>query len=181
MWLLESGGWKTGGPAILHAYNATNIAVELYNSSQAGTRDTLGPAIKFTVPTIAMERCMRATGNALAILGSLTTTIYYQVSGTVSGAVASGVGFTATGGVSCTYSDATGHYACTVPQGWSGTVTPALSGYTFAPTSRTYANVAADQPGQDYVASSVTGTTVWVEDAVPAGGHRRRQTRAGTG
>ena len=102
MWLLESGGWKTGAPAILHAYDATNIAVELYNSSQAGTRDTLGPAIKFSIPTIANGKVYAGTGNALAILGSLTTTTNYQVSGTVSGAVASGVGFTATGGVSCT-------------------------------------------------------------------------------
>ena len=82
----------------------------------------------------------------------------------------SGVGFTATGGVTCTNSDATGHYGCTVPQGWSGTVTPALSGYTFAPTSRTYANVGADQAGQDYVAAAATGGgIVWVDDAVPSG------------
>ena len=49
-------------------------------------------------------------------------------------------------------------------------MTPALAGYTFAPTSRTYANVGADQPGQDYVATVATGGgIVWVDDAVPAG------------
>ena len=63
--------------------------------------------------------------------------------------------FAATGGGTCTASDAQGHYACTVPQGWSGTVTPSLSGYSFAPTSRNYSSVAANQPAQDYTATIV--------------------------
>jgi hypothetical protein len=94
----------------------------------------------------------------------------YQVSGTVtlSGAALSGVSFAATGGVSCTSSDATGSYACTVPQGWTGTVTPSLSGYTFTPPSRSYSSVAANQTAQNYTATLSTAT-VWVEDAVPAG------------
>jgi acyl dehydratase len=97
--------------------------------------------------------------------------VTYQVSGTVtsSGAALSGVTFTATGGVSCTNSDAAGNYACTIPQGWTGTVTPSLSGYTFTPTSRSYSNVAANQTAQDYAATINSTTTVWVEDAVPAG------------
>ena len=71
--------------------------------------------------------------------------VTYQVSGTVtlSGAALSGVSFAATGGVSCSTSNASGNYACTVPQGWSGTVTPSLSGYTFTPTSLSYSNVTA--------------------------------------
>lgn len=168
MWLVQADGWKTSQPAILHAYDANNISNELYNTSQAGARDTLGPAIKFSVPTIVNGKVYVGTGNALAILGSLGGPTTYQVSGTVSGAVASGVSFAATGGGSCTNSDGTGHYACTVPQGWSGTVTPSLNGYTFTPPTRSYVSVGADQAGQNYVASA-NSTTVWVEDAVPAG------------
>src|SRR5438067_3076870 len=55
-----------------------------------------------------------------------------------SGTGLSGVNFAAAGGGSCTVSDAAGRYACTVAQGWSGTVTPSLSGYSFTPSSRSY-------------------------------------------
>ena len=100
--------------------------------------------------------------------GTTSGTATYQVTGAVTGAVTSGVSFTATGGASCTPSDPTGHYACTVPPNWSGSVTPALSGYTFSPSSRTYSNVVANQVAQDYVAA-VSDFTVWSDDIVPPG------------
>jgi len=54
--------------------------------------------------------------------------------------------------------DINGLYTATVPYGWSGTVTPAKTGYTFTPTSRSYADVNADSNNQNYTASQNTMT-----------------------
>jgi len=103
---------------------------------------------------------LTSTGGTNAVLSGLffdgpagVTT--YAVSGTVTsgGNPLPGVSFAATGN-SCTTSNAQGQYSCTVPQGWSGSVTPSLSGYAFIPASRSYSSVAANQTGQNYTATS---------------------------
>jgi len=40
---------RLGGPAIIRAYDSSNISNELYESTQAGIRDTAGLALKFNV------------------------------------------------------------------------------------------------------------------------------------
>ena len=62
LWALENTNYCTPqspgcGPTILHAYDAANLASELWNSSEAaGNRDQAGNAVKFTVPTVANGR-----------------------------------------------------------------------------------------------------------------------------
>lgn len=58
-------------PAVLHAYDATNLSHELYNSNQAGTRDQLPPGNKFITPTIANGKVYVGTSNGVAVFGLL--------------------------------------------------------------------------------------------------------------
>jgi regulation of enolase protein 1 (concanavalin A-like superfamily) len=63
---------QNGSPAILHAYDANNVATEFYNSSQAvGGRDQLSAGVKFAVPTVANGKVYVGTSNSLAIFGLL--------------------------------------------------------------------------------------------------------------
>jgi hypothetical protein len=52
VWVLDLSGWTSGGNAILDAYDAGNVANLLFTSPVSGP-GAAGPAVKFTVPTIA--------------------------------------------------------------------------------------------------------------------------------
>jgi hypothetical protein len=58
---------------VLHAYDATNLAHELYNSSQAGSRDQCGNGNKFIVPTVADGKVFLGTQNSVCVFGLLSS------------------------------------------------------------------------------------------------------------
>ena len=58
-------------PAVLYAFDATNLAHELYDSNQAGTRDQFGPGNKFITPMIANGKVFVGTQTGVAVFGLL--------------------------------------------------------------------------------------------------------------
>jgi hypothetical protein len=61
-------------PSVLHAYDATDLATELYNSNQAANnRDRFGNASHFGVPTIMNGKVYVGTTNSVAAFGLLGT------------------------------------------------------------------------------------------------------------
>jgi hypothetical protein len=59
-------------PAVLHAYDASNLAHELYNSNQAtASRDQFGVGNKYITPTVAGGKVFVGTTSSVAIFGLL--------------------------------------------------------------------------------------------------------------
>ena len=66
VWAVENSN-----PAVLHAYDATNLGHELYNTNQAGSRDQFGPGNKFITPVIVNGRVFVGTQTGVAEFGLL--------------------------------------------------------------------------------------------------------------
>ena len=73
VWTVEDAGSandldNNGTTAILHAYDATNLANELYNSGQASS-DFAGTPVKFAIPVVANGKVYVGTQSSVAVYG----------------------------------------------------------------------------------------------------------------
>jgi RHS repeat-associated protein len=161
-----SGTPGPSGSNWLGLFNPGAPSTNFYLYSSASANGQASGSVSFPLPASATPGTyeLRLFGGAvLAISNSFTVVPLRTVSGTVTlaGSALSGVAFAATNGVTCTTSDTSGQYSCSVPSGWSGSVTPSRSGFSFTPASRTYNNVTSDQTAQDFTATNVGAAAVY--------------------
>jgi hypothetical protein len=69
VWALDISGYPDG-PAVLYAYDATNLSHQLYSSPSSGN-GSAGKAVKFTVPTVANGKVYVGTQGQLDVFGLL--------------------------------------------------------------------------------------------------------------
>jgi|GEM_PF-1013610 len=154
----------TGGRAFYHGtLIGGSLPVGLTLSPMGQIRGTPTTAGEFTFTVQATD----STSPQQTATRELTITIGayagagYLVSGTVTAGGTPLAGATMSGLPGSPATNAAGGYIAAVPSGWSGTVTPVLSGYAFSPATRAYENVSANAAGQDYAAAAgyrITGT-----------------------
>jgi hypothetical protein len=70
LWLIDSSGALAGSPAILRAYDPNDLSNEIYSSpATALSSGAAGPAVKFTVPTVANGKVYVGTQTELDVFG----------------------------------------------------------------------------------------------------------------
>jgi hypothetical protein len=70
VWVIQTRGWRAPDwPAVLRAYDAANVARELYDSEQRPERDRAGTALRFTIPTVAGGRVYVGAKGELDVYG----------------------------------------------------------------------------------------------------------------
>jgi hypothetical protein len=110
LWAVQDNGDGSNGSTpnagVLYAYDATNLSNLLYNSSQAGTRDTMGVAAKFTVPLVANGKVFVGGTSQLTIYGLLPSVYTALPTVTAVSPAAGATGVSVSAPVTVTFSEA---------------------------------------------------------------------------
>ncbi len=76
LWVLRSKGWNSPDTtATLSAFDAENIAHELYSSEQNATRDRAGLALRFNIPTVVNGRVYVGAKHEVDVYGLLSAAL----------------------------------------------------------------------------------------------------------
>jgi hypothetical protein len=159
VWAIRTDNYNTSGPAILYAFNATNIATELYDSTQNASRDTAGIANKYAMPTVVNGKVYVGTANEVDVYGLLAGT---PVTATP---VISPAGQSFTGTLTVTMTDSTA--GATIYYTTDGTTpTTASAVYTGAITVSSSETIRAIADASGAVLSGVASQTYSLQNQV---------------
>jgi hypothetical protein len=172
VWAIDSSQYGSPGPgpgpAVLHAINATSIASELWNSTQAAnSRDKAGNAVRFATPTISNGKVYVGTASEVDVYGLLTAGSTPTATPTISPASET---FTGTLTVSITDSTAGAiiYYTTDGSSPVAGQGTTKQYSASFTVTATTTVNAVATASGFSY--SSVASATYTLQ--APSGNAR---------
>ena len=122
-----------------------------------------------SITATAVNSCGSTTSTAVSVTVSNSSTTY-AISGTVSGAVSSGVAVALSGTSSATATtSSSGAYTFSGLANGSYTVTPSLSGYTFSPASTSVTVNGANQTGINFTSSAVAPSSGVVNGGFESG------------
>ena len=159
-------------------YTFANLAAGTYTVTPTLAGYTFAPAN-------AQVTISNANASATTFIATATPPATYSISGTVSGAVASGVTVTLSGaGTGTTTTAANGTYTFSSLAPGNYTVTPSLGGYTFSPTGTAVTINSSNVTGTNFTSSAVVATTYSIAGTVSgavAGGVTITLSGAGTG
>jgi len=72
LWILASKGWRSPDqPAVLHAYDASDITKQLYTSDENRARDQAGRCLRFAIPTVVNGRVYVGAKREVDVYGLL--------------------------------------------------------------------------------------------------------------
>jgi len=149
------------------ATNASGVYTGTVDHGWSGTVTPVLAGYVFSPPTRTYSN---VTSNQTS-QGYTATLLTYNISGTITAGGVGLPGVVMSGLPGSPVTNASGVYTATVDYGFSGTATPALTGYGFTPPSRTYSNVTSNQTAQNYTASlnalAISGTVTAGGAALP--------------
>jgi hypothetical protein len=74
VWVVETRTWNGNDrPAVLRAFDAADVARELYSSEMNSSRDRAGTAVRFAMPTVAGGRVYVGAKGEVDVYGRLTS------------------------------------------------------------------------------------------------------------
>ncbi|MDM8522993.1 DUF1566 domain-containing protein [Desulfococcaceae bacterium HSG8] len=135
----DQSSYDCGTTVLLTATPDSGYNFDRWEGDTSGTQ---------TTASLTMTKDMNIT--AIFSAGTYTVSGYVRDGNNNSGISGVTLDFSNSGGSATT--DSSGFYTRPVSKGWSGTVTPDKSGYSFTPQNRSYSDVTADQSDQDYTA-----------------------------